>query len=165
MFNFYQQFIYPPPFQVDSQIAGASLPVLMFRSPPLAPSASAQTLPPPPPPTSSSKSSSRSTLLHGRPIQGSALGGEWIAGRELERLLQPHAGKAQGGQSAPPPTPPTLITRSLRMLHTGWKAELFTLLEVILSWPTYNGKKTRSAHSLVCVSEVSLNGAVKLYEG
>uniref|UniRef100_A0A5K3FAP5 SHR-BD domain-containing protein n=1 Tax=Mesocestoides corti TaxID=53468 RepID=A0A5K3FAP5_MESCO len=114
--------------QVDNQIAGASLPVLLFRAPPVVPTS-----------TSGAPQTSRS-VVEGRPIRTTD-GGEWIRRRELERLLQgdlpPSTGSDtawhQSSSSSSSPPPPNLITRSLRLLHTGWNAEIFTLFELQLN--------------------------------
>ncbi|VDM31742.1 unnamed protein product [Hydatigera taeniaeformis] len=108
--------------QIDNQIAGASLPVLLFHvSPVKSPTAA----------TSSKKVSKG--VVEGRLLRPSE-GGDDINGRELEHLFQ------TGNESVHTTskldqvivTWPNLTMRSLRLLHTGWRAEIFALLEVKL---------------------------------
>ncbi|VDL89757.1 unnamed protein product [Schistocephalus solidus] len=114
--------------QVDSQFPDATLPILLFRSIPPSPQA-------------------RGTIAH---TLGSASHGivqgrltrqdlTWIRGRELFRLLE------AGDRPVEDETcsaladrdtlwlAPVLIQRHIRLLNTGWDAQIFTLLEVNLN--------------------------------
>ena len=110
--------------QIDNQIAGASLPVLLFRS---VPSGSTFT-------AALAGKSSSGGVIEGKPLRNSE-SVEWIRGRELGRLLSPPGVKPAPMGSRPNQmlnVMPNLIMRSLRLLHTGWKAQIFTLMEVRL---------------------------------
>lgn len=107
--------------QVDNQIAGASLPVLLFHAAPVKSSTSA----------TDSKITSKG-VVEGRLLRPSE-GGDDFNGRELESLLFQNGNESVRGASKSDratTTWPNLIMRSLRLLHTGWKAEIFALLEV-----------------------------------
>ncbi|KAL5103024.1 Vacuolar protein sorting-associated protein 13D [Taenia crassiceps] len=109
--------------QIDNQIAGASLPVLLFNAAPIKSSTA----------STDSKMTSKG-VVEGRLLRPSE-GGDDINGRELERLFQ--TGNESTHAASKPnravTTWPNLIMRSLRLLHTGWKAEIFALLEVQLN--------------------------------
>lgn len=99
--------------QIDNQIAGASLPVLLFRAVP---------------------TNSTGGVIEGRPLRGSD-GVDWVPGRELERLFYRAGEGSKAGTSSTSEQSifmnhPSLMMQSTRLLHTGWKAEIFTSLEV-----------------------------------
>ncbi|VUZ38865.1 unnamed protein product, partial [Hymenolepis diminuta] len=99
--------------QIDNQIAGASLPVLLFRAVP---------------------TNSTGGVIEGRPLRGSD-GVDWVPGRELERLFYRAGEDSKAGTSSISEQSifmnhPSLMMQSTRLLHTGWKAEIFTSLEL-----------------------------------
>ncbi|BHF82327.1 Vacuolar protein sorting-associated protein 13D [Sparganum proliferum] len=110
--------------QVDSQFPGATLPILLFRSVP--------------------SSQARGTITHtagrgivqGRPMQHDPT---WIRGRELFRLLE--AGDrpiedetcSAAAERETQWLAPLLVQRHVRLLNTGWEAQIFTLFEVNLN--------------------------------
>ncbi|KAL5964251.1 Vacuolar protein sorting-associated protein 13D [Taenia solium] len=110
--------------QIDNQIAGASLPVLLFHAAPVKSSTTT---------TTDSKTMSKG-VLEGRLLRLSE-GGDDISGRELEPLFQTgnESAHAVSKSDRATTTWPDLVMRSLRLLHTGWKAEIFALLEVQLN--------------------------------
>ncbi|KAH9277961.1 Vacuolar protein sorting-associated protein 13D [Echinococcus granulosus] len=109
--------------QIDNQIAGASLPVLLFCAAPVKTPTAA----------TASKTMSKG-VVEGRLLRLSE-GGEGIHGRELERLFQTGGEPARTASKSDREAInwPHLIVRSLRLLHTGWKAEIFALMEVRLN--------------------------------
>lgn len=102
--------------QIDNQIVGACLPVIIFRAAP--------------------KDSSKflGGIVEGRALRASD-GGEWVQGRELERLFFRARGDTKAGTStisgqSASMNYPSVVMQSIRLLHTGWKAEIFASMEV-----------------------------------
>ncbi|VDN98265.1 unnamed protein product [Rodentolepis nana] len=99
--------------QIDNQIVGSSLPVLLFRSVP---------------------TNSASGVIEGRSLRASD-GSDWVPGRELERLFYRAGGDSKASTLSTSEQSvfmnhPSLVMQSLRLLHTGWKAEIFPSLEL-----------------------------------